>query len=193
MQQLIDVNKIVPSPFQVRKHRDEEKLKELAASIMKDGLIAPVVVRRNGKNGSYQNLAGGRRLEAIRKYTDIKVVPAEIVDVDGLQARRISAAENLQREDLSAGETVEAIVEIVDAELIGNKEYGSMGRNPAHRMKTLLGKLHSISISKKRGSEITKKSDLLFNKFIKQTKKIFKIYLTNWNGSRFTLMTFRWS
>jgi len=40
-----------------------------------------------------------------------------------LQARRISAAENLQREDLSAIEAIEAIVEIVDTELIEDKEY----------------------------------------------------------------------
>jgi hypothetical protein len=40
-------------------------------------------------------------------------------------------AENLQREDLSAIETVETIVEIVDAELIKDKEYASMGENPA--------------------------------------------------------------
>ncbi len=126
MQRLIDIKKIVPSPFQVRKHRDEEKLKELAASILRDGQIAPIVVRRNGKNGNYQNIAGGRRLEAIRKYTDIKVILALIIDVDDLQARRISAAENLQREDLSAIETIEAIVEIVDAELIDDKQYASM-------------------------------------------------------------------
>jgi ParB-like chromosome segregation protein Spo0J len=35
-----------------------------------------------------------------------------------LQARRISAAENLQREDFSAIESIEAIVEIIDAQLI---------------------------------------------------------------------------
>ena len=40
----------------------------------------------------------------------------------------ISAAENLQREDLSAIEAIEAIVEIVDTELIEDKEYASMGK-----------------------------------------------------------------
>ena len=68
-------------------------------------------------------------MEAIREYTGIKAIPARIVDADDLQARRISAAENLQREDLSAIEEVEAIVEIVDAELIKDKEYASMGKS----------------------------------------------------------------
>ncbi len=63
---------------------------------------------------------------------------------------------------------------MVDAELIEDKEYASMGKKPADRVKALLGKLHSISISKKRGSKVSKKADLLFNKFIKQMEKIFK-------------------
>ena len=40
-----------------------------------------------------------------------------------LEVRRMSAAENLQRHDLSAIEMIEAIVEIVDAELIEDIEY----------------------------------------------------------------------
>jgi len=46
--------------------------------------------------------------------------------------------------------------------------------NPADRVKILLGKLNSIMISKNRGSKISKKAELLFNKFVKQVDKIFK-------------------
>jgi len=174
MQKLLDIKKIVPSPFQVRKHRDEEKLKELAASILRDGQIAPIVVRRIGNNGTYQNIAGGRRLEAIRKFTDIKFVQAIIIDVDDLQARRISTAENIQREYLSAIETIEAMVKLVDAELIEDKKYASMGKNPADRVKTLLGKLHSTTSSKNRGSKVSKKGNLLLSKFTQQVEEIFE-------------------
>jgi len=62
----------------------------------------------------------------------------------------------------------------VDAELIGDKEYGSMGKNPVDRVKALLGKLHSAKSSKFRGSEVSMKSGLLLNKFIQQVDKIFK-------------------
>ena len=62
-------------------------------------------------------------MQAVRDYTDWKTIPAQIIKADDLQARRISAAENLQREDLSAIEEVEAIVEIVDAELIEDSNY----------------------------------------------------------------------
>ena len=83
----------------------------------------------------------------------METIQAQIVIAGDLQARRISAAENLQREDLSAIETIEAVVEIVDAdliedaELIEDTEYLSMGKTPGDRVKTLLGKLHSITSS----------------------------------------------
>ena len=74
----------------------------------------------------------------------METIQAQIVIAGDLQARRISAAENLQREDLSAIEAIEAIVEIVDAELIEDKEYASMGKAPIDRLKTLLDKLDSV-------------------------------------------------
>jgi ParB-like chromosome segregation protein Spo0J len=54
-------------------------------------------------------------VEAVRNFTNRKTIPAQIIQADELVARRISAAENIQREDLSAVEMIKAIVEIVDA------------------------------------------------------------------------------
>ncbi len=65
-------------------------------------------------------------------------------------------------------------MDIVDAELINDKEYASMGKDPTGRVKKLLGSLHSITNSKSRGSQVSKKSELLLNKFIQQVEKIFK-------------------
>ncbi len=113
---VIDLKKIDPSPYQVRKHFDEDKLKELAATIQREGLIGPIMVRPNG--GRYELIAGERRLRAVRDFTEIKTIAAQVVKANDLEARRISAAENLQREDLSAIESIEGTVEMVDAELI---------------------------------------------------------------------------
>ena len=104
----------------------------------------------------------------------MNTIQAQIIEVDDLQARRMSAAENLQREDLSAIETIEGTVEMVDAELIEDREYASMGKKPADRVKALLGKLHSITNSKDRGSKVSKENEALLNKFIQQVEKIFK-------------------
>ena len=44
----LDLRDIDPPPYQHRKYFDEDKLKELAASIKREGLIEPIVVRPNG-------------------------------------------------------------------------------------------------------------------------------------------------
>jgi len=158
-QNFIDIDKIDPSPFQVRKYFDGDKQRELAESIKREGLIEPIVVRRKGRR--YAIIAGERRFRAGRDYTNSKTLPALIIKADDLEARRISAAENLQREDLSAIETIEAIVEILDAELIKDKEYASMGKNPANRVRALLGKLDTMRRSQERGSDVSGHSKTL--------------------------------
>jgi hypothetical protein len=170
---VIDINKIDPSPFQCRKFSDEVKSKELAGSIDRDGLIEPIVVRRKD-DGRYEIIAGHRRVQAVRDYTDWKTIPAQIIKVDDLQAQHISAAENLQREDLSAIETIEGIVKIVDGELIQDKEYAAMGKNPAERVKTLLGKLKAVRRSKERGYNPSKELKHTTNTYVRRVEKIFK-------------------
>jgi len=135
-------------------------------SIQREGLIEPIVLRSVGKR--YELIAGERRFRAIRDFTEMETIQAQIVLAGDLQAPRIAAAENLQREDLSAIETLEAIVEIVDAELMEDIEYLSMGKTPADRVKALLGKLHSITISKNRGSRISSEAS-------PQTVEVFKL------------------
>ncbi len=181
MQKIIDVKKIDPSPYQIRKHFDENKLKELAATIRREGLIGPIMVRLNG--GRYELIAGERRLRAARDYTEIKSIAAQVVKANDLEARRISAAENLQREDLFAIEMIEGTVEMVDAELIEDIKYqrseiGSrkeeMGKKPADRVKTLLGKLDSMRRNKERGYRANEEIRHTSHKFVQRVEKIFK-------------------
>ncbi len=172
IQGLIDLQKIDPSPYQHRRHFDEDKLRELAASMQSEGLIEPIIVRPIDKR--YQLIAGERRLRAVRDFTEMETIQAQIVIAGDLQARRISAAENLQREDLSAIETIEAIVEIVDAELIEDKEYASMGKNPAHRVRVLLGKLKASRQGKERGYNPSRELIHTAHKFMRRVDQIFK-------------------
>jgi len=159
IQGVIDLQKIDPSPYQHRRHFDEDKLRELAASIQREGLIEPIVVRSIDKR--YQLIAGERRFRAVRDFTEMETIQAQIVIAGDLQARRISAAENLQREHLSVIETIEAIVEIVDAELMEDIQYLSMGEKPADRVKTLLGKLDSVRRSEELGHEVASEAKLM--------------------------------
>ena len=170
---MIDIKKIEPSPYQHRKYFDENSLRELGASILRDGLIEPIIVRPQQK-GRFQLIAGERRFRAIKDYTDMTIIQAKIADVDDLQAKRISAAENLLRQDLSAIESIEATIEIIDVEMGKEPEYLTVGKTPLERIHKLLSKLHSIRVSKDRGSLVSKESGALFNKFVKQIESIFK-------------------
>jgi len=69
--------------------------------------------------------------------------------------------------------TDETIVKNVDAELIEDREYASMGKTPADRIKTFLGKVDSVRGSQARGSEVSNRSKALFHKFMEQVDKIF--------------------
>ncbi len=48
-----------------------------------------------------------------------------------------------------------------------------MGKKPSDRVKALLGKLHSITNSKDRGSKVSKENEALLGKFAQQVEKIF--------------------
>ncbi len=160
---LIDVDLIKPSPYQHRRTFTQSKLSELASSIKRDGLIEPIVIRSLNGAGGYELIAGERRLRAC-KLVGIPSILSRVVDVSDLQARRMCAAENLQRENLSPVEEVAAIVEMVDAEMIEDEEYRGFGENPKARVNFLLTKLDS---DRRMGV------DYYSNKFVGKIESIF--------------------
>lgn len=143
--QEIPVNLIDPSPYQHRRNFAKNKLNELANSIKRDGLIEPVVAR--AQNGRYELIAGERRWRAAQ-LAELDTILTKVIEVSDLQARRMCAAENLQREDLSAEEEIRAIVEIIDAELIEDDYYRLFGNDPVIRVIRFLRKRQS---AEKRG------------------------------------------
>lgn len=94
----VSVDDIVVSPYQPRRHFDEQALDDLAASIDKQGLLQPLVVRSRPQGG-YELMAGERRWRAAQKagLTQVPVVKKEVSDQD---ASTIALVENIQREDL---------------------------------------------------------------------------------------------
>ncbi len=96
----IPVENIVPNPFQPRVTFDVEALEELKKSILSNGLIQPITVRRIGNN-TYQLISGERRLKAC-KDIGYKEIPAYIIKVDSDEAMLAMALiENIQREKLN--------------------------------------------------------------------------------------------
>lgn len=102
----VETDKIVPNPFQPRKHFDEEKLQQLADSLKQHGLLQPIVVSR--KSGDeYELIAGERRLEA-SKIAGLEKVPVIIKKATDQQKLELALIENIQRHNLNVIEEARA-------------------------------------------------------------------------------------
>ncbi len=109
----IAVDFISPNPFQPRLNFDPATLEELKKSIIANGLIQPITVRRVAGN-QYQLVSGERRLRA---YTDIgyKEIPAYIIKVDSDEIMlALALIENIQRETLNPIEVSRAYKRLMD-------------------------------------------------------------------------------
>lgn len=96
--QEIDIQEIIPNESQPRKEFNEEKLVELANSILLHGIIQPIIVSKI-KSG-YRIIAGERRWRAAMK-AGIKKIPVVIKEASDKEIMEIALIENLQREDLN--------------------------------------------------------------------------------------------
>lgn len=106
----IDINEIKPNQNQPRKSFNEEKLEELAASIIENGLIQPVILRKADKG--YEIVAGERRWRACRK-AGLKEIPCIIREFTDEQNMLIAIIENMQREDLNPVEEAEGLNQMI--------------------------------------------------------------------------------
>ncbi len=96
----IPVDVISPNPYQPRMNFEPEALDELKRSILSNGLIQPITVRRM-TGGTYQLISGERRLKAC---IDIgyREIPAYIIQVDNEETMlALALIENIQREKLN--------------------------------------------------------------------------------------------
>ena len=157
----IDVERIVPNPYQPRKEFSELGLKSLAESIRQYGVLQPLVVSRadiekpdGGLESVYELVAGERRLRA-SKLAGLKQVPVVIRQGDSnLTKLELAIIENLQREDLNAIDRAKALQKLIDefgishaetaAKIGKSREYVSNSLRllvlPEHMQDAIIGK-----------------------------------------------------
>lgn len=104
----IPLDRIEPNPHQPRKHFDNRSLAKLASTIEANGVLQPVLVKREGE--AFVLAAGERRFRAAR-MAGLAEIPALLTDQDPLQ---ISLLENLQRRDLNPIEEAEGYMLLAD-------------------------------------------------------------------------------
>ena len=96
----VDVDLLSPNDHQPRLTMDDARLEELAQSIKANGIIQPILVRRDGP--AYRIIAGERRWRAAQR-AGLQRVPVIVRDVSpgDKQLLELALIENLPRENLN--------------------------------------------------------------------------------------------
>src|SRR5690606_26128553 len=110
-----------------RKTFPEDGLRDLSESIIKHGVLMPVLVRRDrGQSASgppqYEIIAGERRYRA-SKLAGLAAVPIRVIEANDLEVLELQIIENLQREDLHPLEEAESYEALLKAHA-SNEQYG---------------------------------------------------------------------
>ena len=109
----ISVDFISRNPYQPRFDFDLEAMEELQKSILSNGLIQPITVRRTPDH-KYQLVSGERRLKACKEI-GYREIPAYIIQVDSDELMlALALIENIQREKLNPIEIGTAYKRLMD-------------------------------------------------------------------------------
>ncbi|MCC8418646.1 MAG: ParB/RepB/Spo0J family partition protein [Rickettsia endosymbiont of Glossina mortisans submortisans] len=106
--QIINIDKIRPNENQPRKNFEYDKIKELADSILNNGLLQPIIVDNN-----FQIIAGERRWRAC-KLAKVLEIPVIIKNLDARESMEIALIENIQRTDLTVMEEARGFKYLVE-------------------------------------------------------------------------------
>ena len=127
---LIPIEKIFRDEKQPRKEFDKEKIEELAQSIIKNGLIQPLILTKN-ENDSYTLVAGERRWRAAQ-IANLKILPSLLLPTD-LDKDEISLIENIQRENLKVTEEAHAYQKLIDKNSYTHEQLSKIvGKSRSH-------------------------------------------------------------
>lgn len=99
VRQQLPVDLIQRGKYQPRRDMEPEALRELADSILAQGVMQPIVVRPIGEQ-KYEIIAGERRWRATQ-LAGLDTIPVVVRDVSDQAAIAMALIENIQREDLN--------------------------------------------------------------------------------------------
>lgn len=108
----IKLTEMVINYNQPRKYFDEEKLNELALSIVADELQEPILVRPM-EGGKYEIVQGERRYRA-HQLAGLNEIEVKIKELNDENAFHLSVIENIQREQLTPIEEAHAFMKYVE-------------------------------------------------------------------------------
>ena len=131
---MLPVELIVKNPEQPRRYFDETALKELADSIKVYGILQPIIVSKQQRDGEevYLLVAGERRWRAAQ-LAELSHVPVILTEATSVSVREIALIENLQREDLKPLEEAYALFELMSHfDLTQSELAGKVGKSRSY-------------------------------------------------------------
>ena len=147
----IEVDMIIPNPNQPRTEFQDSEISALAESILQNGILQPLSVRRCGD--VFELIAGERRLRAA-KMCGFTVVPCIVHEINDKNSAILALVENIQRQDLSFSDEASAIEKLITY-------YGMTQEDAAAK----LGKAQSTIANKLRLLRLTSEERELIVKF----------------------------
>jgi ParB/RepB/Spo0J family partition protein len=107
---VLRLSEIAISKTNPRTHFDGAKLLELGESILRHGVLQPILVRPSGSG--FELVAGERRYRA-SKLVSLETIPAVVRELNDKATLEIQVVENLQREDLHPLEEAEGYARLI--------------------------------------------------------------------------------
>jgi ParB family transcriptional regulator, chromosome partitioning protein len=124
----IPLAEIQVNPYQPRVHFDKNALQELSESILVQGIIQPITVRKLAPN-EYQLISGERRFQA-SKIAGLTQIPAYVRTANDQQMLEMALIENIQRENLNALEIANSYQRLLAECNLKQEELGErVGKN----------------------------------------------------------------
>jgi len=143
---MIPIGEIHKNVLQPRKRFDDAAIAGLAASILEQGLLQPIILRQRAIG--YEIVIGERRWRAA-KEAGLEAIPAIVRESTDQESLELAIVENIQREDLNPIEQAQAFRALMDLKKMTQEEVaGRMGKDRATvaNMVRLLGLPQEIQL-----------------------------------------------
>ncbi|HJK86455.1 MAG TPA: ParB/RepB/Spo0J family partition protein [Candidatus Megaira endosymbiont of Nemacystus decipiens] len=130
-QKTIDIHLIKPNPNQPRKHFDQYKIRELAESINRHGILQPIIVKKK-HDSTFEIIAGERRYMAAQ-IAGLGKVPVVIKKFSEKETLEVALIENIQRQQLNVVEEAQGYEKLIEEFGYSQQQIASsVGKSRSH-------------------------------------------------------------
>lgn len=134
----LPVERLRPGRYQPRKRFDEEEMRALVESVRRQGIIQPIVVRRDPDVPEVFEIIAGERRWRAAQTVQLHEVPVIIRDISDDDALQLALIENIQRQELNAIEEAEGYRRLTeDFGHSQNEVAEAVGKSRSHVANTL--------------------------------------------------------